>query len=182
MNIFYIHSDPEIAAQMMVDKHVVKMILESAQLLSTAHRVLDGIQTVGESKTGRSAKRWILNDMRDVMLYQATHVNHPSAIWCRASVDNYLWLAFHLASLCQEYTHRYGKVHKVERDGLLKILMDCPYSLKTIPLTPMPCAMDPEYIISNDPVTNYRNYYNKGKVKLHAWTNRPVPDWIENNV
>ena len=62
----------------------VKMILEYAQLLSTAHRVLDGTITIGLSKTGRKVKRYVLPDDRDSILYSATHINHPSAIWARS--------------------------------------------------------------------------------------------------
>lgn len=83
MNIFYLDSDPVVCAQMHCDKHVVKMILESCQLLSTAHRVLDGHSTIEKSASGRNVKRWYLNDLRQGILYGATHINHPSAIWCR---------------------------------------------------------------------------------------------------
>jgi hypothetical protein len=93
MNIFYLDHDTEKCAEYHVDKHVVKMILEYCQLLSTAHRLSDGLQEPGFSKTGRNVKRWRLLDNRDSVLYQATHVNHPSAVWARASRENYLWLA-----------------------------------------------------------------------------------------
>ena len=89
MNIFFLSENPVQAAEWMVDKHVVKMILESAQLLSTAHRIIDGRETQGKSATGRNVKRWILNDAREPVLYSATHINHPSAVWCRQSVENY---------------------------------------------------------------------------------------------
>ena len=58
MNLFYLHDNPKDCANMHVDKHCVKMILEYAQLLSTAHRVLDGNQVVGKTATGRNVKRW----------------------------------------------------------------------------------------------------------------------------
>ena len=80
MNIFYIDKDPVQAAEWMVDKHVVKMILESAQLLCTAHRFLDGTEYV-DATSGRRIKRWMLSDARESVLYSATHINHPSAIW-----------------------------------------------------------------------------------------------------
>ena len=86
MNIFYLDNDPMTCAQMHNDKHVIKMILETCQLLSTAHRIIDGVETMAKSKTGRNVKRWIIPDkythgkvkLNDV-LYSATHVNHPSA-------------------------------------------------------------------------------------------------------
>ena len=100
MNIFYLHNDPKICAEMHVDKHCVKMILEYAQLLSTAHRVLDGKQSTRLSKTGRNQKYWALPDDRDSLLYSATHMNHPSAIWVRKNQQNYIWLNFIIISIC----------------------------------------------------------------------------------
>lgn len=178
MNIFYISTDARQAAQWMTDRHVVKMILESCQLLSTAHRILDGREIAGKSKTGRNVKRYVLEDARDGILYQATHVNHPSAVWTRTSVENYLWLVEHTYALLEEYTHRYRKTHKCSE--LAYYLQSPPQNLRNYDMTPMPCAMDEQYIISDDPVTNYRNYYNVGKKNLHSWTNRPQPEWIIN--
>lgn len=177
MNIFYIDHDPVQAAQWMVDKHVVKMILESAQLLSTAHRVLDGHEFQGKSKTGRKVRRWVLDDSRDAVVYTATHINHPSAIWCRESVENYNWLVDHFFALMQEYTYRYNKTHKCFGD-LSYMLQSPPNNLKEWDWTPMPSAMADEYKISDDPLTNYRNYYKIGKSNMHKWTNRKPPEWI----
>ena len=118
MNIFYLDPDVNTCAEMHNDKHCIKMILEYAQLLSTAHRVLDGTLSVGLSETGRKQTRYVLPDNRESKLYVATHINHPSAIWCRQSYANYVWLSKLLTELCREYTYRYGKVHKVELSGL----------------------------------------------------------------
>ena len=177
MNIFYISKDPVQAAEWMVDKHVVKMILESAQLLSTAHRILDGQENLGKSKTGRNVKRWILPDSREGVLYSATHINHPSAIWCRQSVENYNWLADHMFALLYEYTYRYNKQHKIEGE-LSYMLQSPPFALKEYDMTVMPSAMADEYKISDDPLVNYRNYYKIGKARMHKWTNRQPPEWI----
>ena len=177
MNIFYVDEDPMDAAQSLVDKHVVKMILESAQLLSTAHRVLDGVETEGQSKTGRKARRWKLFDAREDVIYQATHINHPSAVWCRHSVKNYDWLVDHFYSLMREYTHRYGKTHKCYGE-ISYMLQSPPHKLKDWDWTPMPSCMAEEYIISEDPIINYRNYYREGKKNLHKWTNRIQPEWL----
>jgi len=176
MNIFYVDEDPVKAAQALVDKHVVKMILESAQLLSTAHRILDGTEYVGKSKTGRSKKSWVLSDGREIILYQATHVNHPSAVWCRQSVENYLWLVDHFYALLDEYTHRYGKRHKCH--DLAYTLQSPPHGLREYDMTPMPSAMADEYKVGSDPLTNYRNYYKFGKSSMHKWTKRQPPEWI----
>lgn len=183
MNIFMVDKDPVIAAQSLVDKHVVKMILESCQLLSTAHRVTDGIIYVekrpveGSSPAKyRSVKKWKLYDSRDPILYQATHINHPSAVWCRQSIENYNWLVEHMYALMDEYKHRYGKVHKCI--DVAYLLQSPPNNLKDYDMTDMLCAMDDQYKISEDPVENYRNYYRKGKTSLHTWTNRQPPSWI----
>ena len=81
MNIFYLDPDPKTCAQMHCDKHVTKMIIEYSQLMSTAHRVIDGEEYIDNS-SGRKIKRWKLSDIREDVLYKATHINHPSAIWC----------------------------------------------------------------------------------------------------
>ena len=177
MNIFFIDTDPVVAAQSMVDKHVVKMILESAQLLSTAHRVLDGKLVEGKSKTGRKVKRYILEDARETIMYSATHVNHPSAVWCRTSVENYNWLVDHFFALMNEYTHRYNKKHKCFGE-LSYMLQSPPKKLENYDWTPMPSAMADEYKIGNDPLENYRNYYRIGKARMHKWTNRNQPEWL----
>jgi len=161
----------------MVDRHVVKMLVESAQLLSTAHRLLDGVQYNGTSKSGRKAKRWYLPDARETILYSASHINHPSAVWVRQSVENYSWLVDHLFALGNEYTYRYGKKHStIEKLGYT--IQSPPFNLKNWDWTPMPCCMPDEYKISNNPVENYREYYRKAKLDLHKWKNRDVPSWI----
>jgi len=185
VNIFYVDHDPVQAAEWMVDKHVVKMILESAQLLSTAHRVLDGVKqerqrlipgTLEQPKY-RKHTSWVLPDARDNVLYAGTHINHPSAVWCRTSIQNYDWLVDHMYALMREYTHRYGKTHKCYGE-ISYMLQSPPKNLKDWDWTPMPSCMAEEYIISDDPLTNYRNYYIMGKSNLHKWTNRQPPEWI----
>lgn len=183
MNIFYVDQNAEKAAQCLVDKHVIKMILESAQLLSTAHRVLDGeIKTV-HNANGRSAKRYVLNDERETLLYNSTHVNHPSAIWTRQNSANYIWLYNHMMELGREYTYRYGKVH-LSIQKLENILASIPNKIPhSNIISNMSSCMDNEYIVeSQNPIINYRNYYNKGKSALHCWTGRIPPKWIEGEV
>lgn len=163
---------------MHVDKHVVKMILEYAQLLSTAHRVIDGEQYI-DASSGRKIKRWrIVGSAADHFLYKATHINHPSAVWARASKSNYQWLAQMLVDLCKEYTYRYGKVHKCEETGLVRWLAT--YVPKNIPDTgftePTP-AMPDIYKVEGDSVQSYRNYYTGAKTSMASWKKREVPEW-----
>lgn len=177
MNIFYVHPDPHIAAQQMVDRHVIKMILESAQLLSTAHRLLDGEEYIGKTATGRNVRRWRLSDPElDAVIYQATHINHPSAVWCRENNENYDWLFSHFLGLLDEYRYRYGKEHKCT--DMVDALMRQPENIPIGELTPVTPAMAQEYIISEDSLENYRNYYKVGKTHLHKYTKRQPPEWL----
>lgn len=182
MNIFYLSPDPKVCAQMHLDKHVVKMILEYAQLLSTAHRVIDGTETQGLSKTGRKVKRWIIErgtniQERNSVLYTATHINHPSAKWARHTGHNYYWLYCLLYELCKEYTHRYGKTHVVETK-LLPTLALVPNGLETGEFTPPWRAMPDEYKVGDDSMASYRNYYVGAKARMAKWTKREIPEWF----
>lgn len=179
MNIFALDLEPKTCAEMHVDKHVVKMILEYSQLLSTAHRVLDGHEYVDDS-SGRRIKRWKLTNSfaGDQLLYKATHTNHPSAIWARESKANYQWLAYLLVELCKEYTHRYGKVHKCEEIGLVKWLVNCiPENIPTNPFTQPTPAMPDQYKVKDNSVQSYRNYYVGDKQRMASWKKRQVPAW-----
>ena len=165
------------------DKHCVKMILEYAQLLSTAHRVLDGIQVVGLSKSGRKQTRYEISDNRDGILYSATHINHPSAIWVRQSIPNYIWLAELLEMLCIEYTYRYDRVHKVESSGLMQTLKNSfPENIPSGKWSEPTPAMPDDVKVKNDSISSYRNYYIKNKTHLAKWKNRNVPEWFNANI
>jgi len=183
MNIFYLDHDVTKCAEMHNDKHVVKMILEYAQLLSTAHRVLDGVELSGLSASGRKRKFWTLADSRDYTLYKATHIHHPSAVWVRQSKENYLWLANMLLALCEEYTYRYGKVHKTERDGLVNVLLkNIPNNIADSNFTQPTPAMPDEVKISGDSIKSYRNYYINNKTHLASWKKRSTPGWYNANI
>ena len=158
MNIFYLDRDPVVAAKMHCDKHVVKMILESAQMLSTAHRVLDGDEYADERG-----------------LYKMAHKNHPSTIWVRTSTDNYMWLNRLFGALCKEYTYRYGKHHASER--LLVPLAKAPNGLDFNGFTDPPQCM-PELCKGEDTVLAYQNYYIIEKSNLLKWTKRSGPEFF----
>jgi hypothetical protein len=158
MNIFVLDEDPEIAARMHCDKHVVKMVLETAQLLCTA---ID-VHTEGKVKP----------------LYRTTHKNHPCAVWVRESIENFLWTAELGLRLAEEYTHRYGKRHKSE--NVIRWCLDnCP-NFPHIPMTERPLCMPDDCKIGNV-VTSYRVYYrNKAESITMAFTNRTKPAFMEN--
>ena len=152
MNIFYLHHDPKLCAQYHVDKHVVKMILETAQLLSTTH--------------------W-LSDSEGP--YRITHKNHPSAIWTRSNKSNYTWLCQLGIELCKEYTYRYGKTHKTQKH-LEWMSLNIP-NLPDGEFTPPSLAM-PDVFKCNDNIESYRQYYRLGKKHLHNWKMREKPQFI----
>ena len=163
MNIFYLDRNPKIAAQMHCDKHVVKMVLEYAQILSTAHRVIDGDEAADRES-----------------LYKIAHKNHPSTAWARASHSNYSWLSDLWAYLGDEYTYRYGKVHKSE--AVIQECMDqCrDLSLYNLKRTPHPLCMPDQYK-TDDAVESYRRFYIGEKASFARWnkTTEPPPWWPE---
>lgn len=162
MNIFYVSSDPHLAAKYQCDKHVVKMILESAQMLSTAHWILDINPIISN-------------------LYKPTHKNHPSAVWVRENSQNYLWLYIHFVSLCDEYRYRYGKTHLTE-SKLLTNLEVLPKNIKMLPHTKCeePPLCMPDEFKSDDVVTSYRNYYTSKQNSFKmVWTKRNPPEWFK---
>ena len=157
MNIFFLDKDPKLAAQYHCDKHVVKMILESAQLLSTAWYI-----HCPQSSAERN-------------LYKPTHANHPCSLWTRKTQGNYKWLWELAAALCQEYTYRYGKIHASQQ--MIEKLVWCPRAI--IPfglLDPVQCMPD-EYKQA-DGVQAYRNYYINDKAAILSYKKREVPEWL----
>jgi len=176
MNIFILDQDSVLCAQYHNDKHVVKMILESCQLLSTAHRMLDGNEYKGTTQSGRTVRRWALPDAREQQLYHATYIHHPCAIWCRLSSQNYLWLCSLTTALCHEYTYRYNKVHKCQSSGLLEALLLTPHRIPNVGITPFAQAM-PVDCKRLDAVDAYRTYYQQKKQHLASWKKRTIPQW-----
>lgn len=156
MNIFAVAKDPVIAAGSLCDKHVVKMILESAQMLCTAHFVVD----------------------RRQLRLKPTHKNHPCVRWVCASSSNYSWLARHALALAEEYWYRYRRLHAYESTGLLNYLYDIrPRRLDILPMTPFAQCMPDEYKHSSA-VAAYRRYYLGEKARFAVYTRRPPPKWF----
>lgn len=177
LNIFILSEDPVEAAQLQCDKHVVKMVLESAQLLSTAHRLLDGKEGKQLSSTGKTMRKaWFMPKQEDEILYSATHVNHPCAIWTRNSNKNYMWLYNHFIALCNEYTFRYNKTHLTD-SKLRKRLQHIPMRITIGEQTEFVTATGD--IKLDNPVNTYRQYYkNKQNDMTMCWTKRNVPEWF----
>lgn len=150
LNIFAVDSDPVVAAQSLCDAHVIKMILESAQMLCAAHP-------------------------QGFAPYKRSHYNHPCTIWARTSKANYMWLCEHAKALCAEYTYRYGKRHKSE-----DVIDWCIANSSEIPngsLTPHAQAMPPQYR-NGSFVEAYRAYYRGEKSRFAKWRKREPPLWF----
>ena len=177
MNVFYLDNDPLKCAQAHCDKHVVKMIIEYAQLMSTAHRMLDGTMYEDRTANNRRIKRWAHPNVRyEQLYYKASHVNHPSAIWTRQSDANYKWLYQMWFQLCLEYTNRYGKTHETYRK-LASALSHMPVNIPKGDFTQPPQAM-PYTCKMIDAVDAYRRYYIREKKDFAKWTNHDIPEWF----
>lgn len=165
MNIFVLSETPAEAAKSLHDIHLVKMILETCQLLCSAKRYLDGKQTVTtriNPTTGKSRKAtyYVLPDSReDGFLYQAGWINHPCSIWLRQSDKNWQWLHTYLIELVEEYRRRYGKTHAAVESGLVNVLVTPPKNIPvTDSITPFAQAM-PDIYKRPNAVDAYRAYY-----------------------
>jgi hypothetical protein len=182
MNIFYLDPNPKTCAEMHCDKHVVKMIIEYAQLMSTAHRILDGKEYIDLTANGRKIKRWQMeNPKYESELMKASHINHPSAVWVRASKSNYVWLLKMWLHLLAEYTHRYGKRHACEK--YIDVLYTPPNNIRDSLFTEPTPAMPDFCKVKNDSIQSYRNYYVQCKQHLWSWkgkiNSRKEPVWFE---
>jgi len=160
MNIFVLSMNQHEAARYHCDKHVVKMVLETAQLLCTAHHMLEGSDHPN--------------------LYKPTHQNHPCAIWVRESSHNYDW-AFNLfEALSKEYTHRFDKEH-LSWTKLGPIVNDYPSQIVVGDLTDPPQCMDDDSKVPGDVVEAYRKYYHAkrdGGIEM-KWRRRETPYWMQ---
>jgi hypothetical protein len=198
MNVFYLDESPVISAKLQCDKHIVKMPTEMGQMLSTAHRELDGNDEIeyrsislswkNEEQTAKKFKKIKLlphfNEKHhfakrhvEIYTYRSAHVNHPSTKWVRENSANYQWALTHLKEMLMEYSFRYNKVHGVE--SVMHILENIPKNIKQSDhITPMAMAM-PEEFQSSDIVSSYREFYNSKDFKM-IWTKRKTPEWYKN--
>ena len=158
MNIFVLDYDTKKCAQMHCDKHVVKMILETAQLLCGVHHMTNSVSDIE-------------------VPYKLSHRNHPCSIWVRGCVENYVWLCDLGIELCKEYTYRYGKRHK-SQDVIEWCMLNIPNIKEIGDLTPFPLAMNDECKISGEVVESYRKYYIMYKKDFAKWTGREIPLWF----
>lgn len=184
MNIFILDNDPVASAQLQCDKHVVKMVLESAQMLSTAHRMLDGVIEKRPSKSGKRMVNYYKHPDPDLeaRLYNAVHFHHPCTVWTMESSANYRWHFTHFIALCNEYKYRYGKEHMTDTK-MRRLLAQYPKNIPNKKQTPFKLAMQHEpQCMMECPVESYRAYYQTKQDRFKmAWTKREIPDWFVYN-
>lgn len=157
MNIFYLDHNIKKCAEYHYDKHLIKMQLETAQLLSTALH---------------------LNGLSDLAPYKKTHINHPSTKWVTDSYGNFKWLCELGIALYDEYKFRYGE-NKIHKSGeLIKQIYKTTPKFNDKEFYEPPSVMPDEFKITNDSIINYRNYYINGKLHLMNYKKRDVPYWI----
>lgn len=171
MNIFILDYDVTKCAQYHVDKHVVKMILETAQLLCGVHHMTPQVNPTSYPPSYPPST--------DQIPYKLSHKNHPCSIWCRESLSNYLYLCELGLELCKEYTYRYGKRHK-SQDVIEWCLTHKP-NIKDLGFTEPAKAMPDEYKVKSV-VESYRNYYMGAKSGFAVWKNREKPSWFKEKV
>jgi hypothetical protein len=156
MNIFYINTDPVVAARELADDHIRKMQIESAQMCSTAH--------------------WMTNSSAP---YKKAHMNHPSTKWTRESIQHYRWLVKHGLEICDEFEKRYGKVHATK--AVLQWLEQNEPNLPDNGFVSPPQCMPDEFKDQNALVA-YKNFYINDKVKVKGlnWNKlNNKPEWVK---
>lgn len=160
MNIFLLDNNIELSAQYHVDRHCIKMILETAQILCTTYH--------------------LLTDLPEQLIpYKKTHINHPCVKWARESLGNHKYCINLFNALTKEYTYRYNRIHKTEI-VMKDLLTYLPIKLCNFEnLTPFAQAMPKEFKQQNA-IQAYRDYYNYKKRHLFKWTKREIPSWIIN--
>jgi len=157
MNIFVLDQTPRGSAKHQCDKHVVKMVLETAQILCSV---------------------FYHNSTLENIPYRLTHANHPCCIWARESRGNFDWLIEHFASLLNEYTLRYKKIHKCNDIYQWIINNYTKLTFEKEEITAFAQAMPDKYR-NTDAVEAYRDYYNGEKLGIAKWRHSKKPDWIQ---
>ncbi len=176
MNFFYLYEKAKDCALAHNNAHCIKMILEYAQMLSTTHRFLDQYY---KEVDGEYVFVSLPKNM-DEKLYATAHLNHPTTIWVRESVQHYNLLYQVFEALCDEYTYRYGKIHASDKK-LRELLRNPPSRLLDNGFTEPPQCMPDEYKVEGDSIQAYRNYY-QGDKQWSGWRSqykkREKPTWM----
>ena len=167
MNIFILSWIIENCVKYHCDKHVIKMILETTQLLSTCQHMTNSTQ----------AQKWT----DESKIYRKTHMNHPSSLWTRECRENYIWLCHLGLALCREYGFRYDKQpedHKCHSKLVFLITHVPPQLSDNGGVITIPKMAMPDQYKSENPVLSYRTYYLNDKARMLVWRKRGPPNWV----
>jgi hypothetical protein len=156
MNIFVLDRNIEKCAEFHCDQHVVKMILESVQMLCTA-----------------------LNKKGILTPYKSTHINHPCVLWVEHSFNNFCWLKNLTTALNDEYRFRFEK--DVDHKSISVLRQIARYDYESRGLTEFAQAMPDIYKVPGDPIKAYRQFYSGEKMSFAKWTKRSIPYWVRNS-
>jgi len=189
MNIFVLDQDIDKCAEYHVDKHVSKMILESAQMLCT-NMIIDSIIGTAPRKV-TSEENQTLKEYRlkwkefppegRPIPYLPTMQNHPCTIWARTNIENHRWLHCYADALYSEYVYRYGnKPHKAM--NTINSLSDPENMPNSLECTPFAMAMPDQLKDESDVIQSYRNFYMLDKATFAEWSHRGKPKWWDENV
>ena len=154
MNIFVLDTDITTCARCHCDQHVVKMILESTQIICTA-----------------------LNQKGFSTPYRPTHVKHPCVIWAGTSFENLQWLKCLAIALNEEYRFRFETSADHQSLAVIKTVDGIRFESKG--LTEFAQAMPEKYKVPGDPVLAYRQFYVGEKLRFARWTKRNPPQWVD---
>lgn len=173
MNVFVLAEDMVVSVQQHANIHLHKMILESAQMLSTSHRMLDGHQVPGKRQ------KYVLDDPADdALLYKSTHIDHPWTEWTCESTSNYFWHYAFFIHLCAEYSFRRRRIHLTQKK-LAQRLAIPPVNLPSGPRTNFPLAVKDHSIVPDDIIQTYRNHYMDKALRMKMrFEPRPIPEWF----
>ena len=192
MNTFILAETPEESAAYHCNKHVVKMILESAQMLCAAHwlhLLKDKEKTISDFKRIRDAQDWALKNTKPDLQppWKMSHVRHPCTVWTAENYSNYTWQLKLCKSLLKEYEERYSRSHK---STIVANWLEAnkPLNIKKAPMSNFPVCMKEEFKVFDsmgivDPIASYRNYYIRDKVRFAKWEPRAeIPKWFTKGV
>jgi len=192
MNTFVLSLDPDEAARFHCNKHVVKMILESAQMLCAAHWIhllKSHDKTINDFKRIRDAQQWAYEYTAKELQppWKMSHLRHPCTIWTSENISNYKWQLSLCQALLTEYSIRYKRNHKTEHEAKW-LAKNIPVGISNNYLSDFPVCMKDEYKVTDERgivsvVESYRNYYIKDKVRFAKWEPRAsMPEWFKKGI
>jgi len=185
MNLFILDKAPKKCARDHCDRHIVKMPLETTQMLISAFWLWNGVASLADKRAASQDKKFLGRVFKNFPRTKPDgspdpwglgHFNHPCTVWVRSNSRNFLWALELGDELCAEYSRRYRKIHAVVPilDWIRAQPIPAPLASRR---TPFPQAMPDECKVTGDAVAAYRAYYKLHKAKFAVWKYSPTPKW-----